>query len=100
MNSDSSKKWIELLDEEDVAFIKRFVLASGSLKDMAKAYGVTYPTIRIRLDRLISKMEAIEEEIPSEFEQKLRIKYAEGKIDHGTLKELLRLHKKEMKGKK
>ena len=28
--------WLSNLDEEDVAFIKRFVLSSGSLKEMAK----------------------------------------------------------------
>ena len=40
--------WIEDLSEEDLAFIKRFILSSGSLKDMAKQYNVTYPTIRLR----------------------------------------------------
>lgn len=44
------------LEEEDVAFIKRFVLSSGSLKEMAAEYGVTYPTVRLRLDRLIQKI--------------------------------------------
>jgi hypothetical protein len=29
-------KWLDFLSEEDLAFIKRFVLASGSLKEMAK----------------------------------------------------------------
>ena len=44
------------LDEEDVSFIKRFVLASGSLKEVAGIYGVTYPTVRLRLARLIQKI--------------------------------------------
>ena len=34
-------------------FIKKFLLASGSLKEVAGLYGVTYPTVRLRLDRLI-----------------------------------------------
>jgi hypothetical protein len=95
MKSDKPQKWTDSLSEEDLAFIKRFILSSGSLKKMAKAYGITYPTIRLRLDRLIAKIETLDEEIPSEFEKALRIKYAEGKIDYDTLKELLRLHKKE-----
>ena len=39
--------WIMQLEEEDLAFIKNFVLASGSLKEIAGIYGVTYPTVRL-----------------------------------------------------
>ena len=38
-------EWLASLDEEDVSFIKKFVLASGSLKEVAGIYGVTYPTV-------------------------------------------------------
>ena len=47
--------WMAELDWEDVSFIRNFVLASGSLKEIAQEYGVTYPTVRLRLDRLIQK---------------------------------------------
>ena len=50
-------EWIVNLDDEDVVFIKRFLLASGSLKEMAKQYDVTYPTVRLRLDKLIQKIQ-------------------------------------------
>lgn len=50
-------EWIVNLDDEDVVFIKRFLLASGSLKAMAKQYDVTYPTVRLRLDKLIQKIQ-------------------------------------------
>lgn len=43
-----------------MSFIKRFILASGSLKEVASQYGVTYPTVRLRLDKLINKIEAAE----------------------------------------
>ena len=49
-------EWMVDLDDEDVAFVKRFLLASGSLKEVARQYGVTYPTVRLRLDRLIQKI--------------------------------------------
>ena len=49
-------EWMAELDGEDVAFIRNFVLASGSLKEIAQEYGVTYPTVRLRLDRLIQKI--------------------------------------------
>jgi hypothetical protein len=46
------------LPREDLDLIVELVLRSGSLKDLATAYGVTYPTIRLRLDRLIERLQA------------------------------------------
>ena len=34
-----------------------FVLSSGSLKEMAKLYRVSYPTVRNRLDELIAQLQ-------------------------------------------
>ena len=34
-------EWIEKLEDEDLVFIKKFVFASGSLKEIAKEYDVT-----------------------------------------------------------
>ena len=47
------------LDDAERDFVVRMILASGSLKDLAKAYGVSYPTIRARLDRLIDRLQAL-----------------------------------------
>jgi hypothetical protein len=44
------------LEEDDLDFIVQFVLASGSLKEMAQLYGVSYPTIRATLDRVIANV--------------------------------------------
>jgi len=44
------------LAPEDQKFVELFVLASGSLKQMAELLGVSYPTVRSRLDKLIEKM--------------------------------------------
>ena len=54
-------EWMAGLEDEDVAFIKKFLLASGSLKEVAGLYGVTYPTVRLRLDRLIQKIHLSED---------------------------------------
>jgi hypothetical protein len=89
--------WMQLLTEEDIGFIKRFLLVSGSLKEMAGIYDITYPTIRLRLDRLIEKIKVFDEfEKTSEFERLIRSFYAESKIDIVTFKTLLETHKKEM----
>ena len=47
--------WIAELEEDELLFIKRFVLSSGSLKEIAKIYEVTYPTVRNRLNGNINK---------------------------------------------
>jgi len=54
-------EWLSGLDDEDVGFIKKCLLASGSLKEVAKIYNVTYPTVRLRLDRLIQKIQITED---------------------------------------
>ena len=36
-------EWMAGLEEEDVAFLKNFLLCSGSLKEIAGLYGVTIP---------------------------------------------------------
>jgi hypothetical protein len=89
-------EWVEKLTDEDLAFIKRFMLASGSLKDLAKEYGISYPTIRLRLDRVIQKIQIFEsEKIESEFERTLRIQVVEGKMDLATFKVVMAAHRKE-----
>jgi hypothetical protein len=88
------------LNDEDLAFLKRFVLASGSLKELAHVYGISYPTVRLRLDRLIEKVKILDsDELVSEFERALRVQYAEGRIEMETLKLLLEAHKEEMEGR-
>ena len=56
MDINNVPNWILALESEDLEFIKNFVLKSGSLKEIAKIYGVSYPTVRIKLDRLIEKV--------------------------------------------
>ena len=47
------------LGSEDQQFALAFILGSGSLKEMARLYGVSYPTVRNRLDDLIARLGAI-----------------------------------------
>lgn len=89
-------RWIDRLTVEDLSFLKRFVVASGSLKSVAKAYSISYPTVRLRLDRLIQKIEIFDNEQPmSEFERQIRAAYADGKIDLQTLEQLLKAHRED-----
>ncbi|MGB6042797.1 MAG: DUF2089 family protein [Pirellulales bacterium] len=89
--------WIERLSDEDRSFLKRFVLASGSLKEVARQYDISYPTVRLRLDRLIAKIKVYDDaKITSEFERRLRAMYADGRIDMATVKQLLKVHQDEL----
>jgi hypothetical protein len=89
--------WLDYLNDEDLAFVKRFLLASGSLKELAQAYGISYPTVRLRLDRLIAKIQVVDDQrIASPFERLARAQYVEGKIDMATLKLLLSAHQEEV----
>lgn len=44
------------LDPDDLDMITTFVLESGSIKALARHYGVSYPTMRNRLDELIERV--------------------------------------------
>lgn len=94
---DAMPRWLKRLSDEDLAFVKRFVLVSGSLKALAQDYGVSYPTIRLRLDRLIEKVKVLDDQtITDEFERTARALYAEGRMDMRTLKALLAAHRADM----
>ena len=91
------RAWIDGLSDEDLMFVKRFVLASGSLKDAAREYGISYPTVRLRLDRLIQKVRVLDDHRSvSAFERRLRALYADGRLDLETLKLLLVAHEQEV----
>lgn len=47
------------LNTEDLSMVASFVLASGSIKALAKEYAVSYPTMRQRLDALIERLKRL-----------------------------------------
>ena len=95
MDTQVYPEWLNTLDEEDLKFTKNFILASGSLKEIAKQYGVTYPTVRLRLDRLIQKIQLSDSEESSPFVILVKRLAIDGKIDYETAKLLLNVYKKE-----
>lgn len=86
--------WMAGLEEEDVAFIKKFILASGSLKEMAGQYGVTYPTVRLRLDRLIQKIKLTENTAADPYIATIKRLAMNEKLDLDTAKVLIAEYKK------
>ncbi|MDR2714375.1 MAG: DUF2089 domain-containing protein [Coriobacteriales bacterium] len=94
MTTDMAPEWLADLEEEDVSFIKKFLLASGSLKEMAKQYGVTYPTVRLRLDKLIQKIEISESTSSEPYVALIKRLAVSDKLDFGTAKILISEYKK------
>jgi hypothetical protein len=77
------------LAPEDLAFVESFVRASGSLKEVAKQQGKSYPTIRNRLDGIIASLDA---ETTDRAKERTRIldAIAAGEIDAAEGVRLLR----------
>ena len=88
-------KWMAELDEEDVAFIRRFLLASGSLKEVAGEYGVSYPTVRLRLDRLIQKIRLGEDRAADPYVALIKRLAVSDKVDFDAAKILISEYKKQ-----
>ena len=89
--------WMADLEDEDVVFIKKFILASGSLKDIAGQYGVTYPTVRLRLDRLILKIKLSEAGAEDSYVALVKRLAVNEKLDFDTAKILINAYKKREK---
>jgi hypothetical protein len=84
-------EWVKGLAEEDWQFIKRLLLASGSLKDVAEQYGISYPTVRIKLNRLIEKVQILDSKKPkTKFHKTVQLLVADGRLDIAVAKNLLK----------
>ena len=86
--------WMTGLEDEDAAFIKKFVLASGSLKEVASLYGVSYPTVRLRLDRLIQKIRLTEDVAADPYIATIKRLAVNEKLDLDTAKVLIAEYKR------
>lgn len=87
-------QWIADLEDEDAAFVKKFLLASGSLKEMARQYGVSYPTVRLRLDRLIQKIQISDDTEQEPYIALIKRLAVNDKLDIDTAKVLIGEYKK------
>ena len=57
------------LSLEDQVFVAAFIRSHGSIKEMEQVFGVSYPTIKARLNRIAGSLEFVETNpIPSQSE--------------------------------
>ncbi len=94
MFKEESPNWLTRLDQEDIEFIKRFMLCSGSLKDLAQEFGITYPTMRIRLDKVISKIRIYDSLENDDFVDVVKTLVNENRIDFETSRLIINEYKK------
>ena len=45
---------------EDQIFVTAFIRCQGSIKDMEELFGISYPTVKSRLNRIAEKLEFVE----------------------------------------
>jgi len=96
--SEEPERWTELLAPDELHFVRRFMLASGSLKEMAQEYGVSYPTIRQRLDELIGKIRrGVKEKPVSELRRVVRQMVENGELDLPEARKILAAGAKDLK---
>ena len=91
--------WMADLDEQDLIFVKRFLLASGSLKEVAAQYGVSYPTFRLRLDRLIQKIRLRDTAEADPYVSLVKRLAVDDKLDFDTAKILIAAYRETRKEK-
>jgi len=89
--------WMKNLEDEDLTFINSFVMASGSLKEIAKQYEVSYPTVRLRLDNLRRKIQLSEQTENQPYIAIIKRLAVNDKIDFDTAKILISEYKKLVK---
>lgn len=97
MEIDKVPSWFLALEQEDAAFLKNFVVKSGSLKEIARLYGVSYPTVRLRLDRLIQKIELSDHQEEEPFPAFIKGLAVDSRIDLETAKLIIEKYQKERK---
>ncbi|MEE6725663.1 DUF2089 family protein [Pediococcus acidilactici] len=92
------EKWISNLSDEELAFIKVFILSSGSLKKMARYYDVSYPTIRTKTDQLIKKIKRLDDkENKKGFKEQIMNLVIEDEISLQAAEKILALREEELK---
>lgn len=49
------------LSGEDQVFVMAFVKSDGSIKEMERIFGISYPTVKSRLSRIASQLQFVED---------------------------------------
>lgn len=95
MDIKDTPNWLLSLNVEDIEFIKNFILDSGSLKKAAKHYEVSYPTVRLRLDRIIEKIKLYEEKESRPFVSYIKELVIDEEVSLDTAKRIIKKYEED-----
>jgi hypothetical protein len=77
------------LSDEDQVFISHFLRTHGSIKEMEQAFGVSYPTIKSRLNKICGQLQFVEV-VPASTKEDVLSKLERGQISVKDAVERLR----------
>ncbi|MFK5955311.1 MAG: DUF2089 family protein [Planctomycetota bacterium] len=84
----------QALEQADQELALELVSCSGSLKELAKRRSVSYPTIRLRLNRLLARLEAAQSQQPLDpMAEQLADCVERGEMTLAAAKAALQLHR-------
>jgi hypothetical protein len=69
------------LSAEDQVFVMAFVGAHGSIKDMERFFGISYPTVKNRLDKLAGQLKMVEFDAVPTSKEEVLTQLEQGQID-------------------
>ena len=67
------------LSAEDQVFVAAFLKSHGSIKEMEQVFGVSYPTVKARLNRIAGQLEFVETD-PKPSRNEVLDRLAQGEI--------------------
>ncbi len=68
------------LSAEDHVFVMAFVRSHGSIKEMEQIFGISYPTVKNRLNRLVEQLHLVET-VPTQSQADVLTQLADGEIN-------------------
>lgn len=96
MKKEGIPRWFLDLNEQETDFVKSFLLSSGSIKELAEEYSLSYPTVRKRLDKLIQKIQVSERKDNDQVVKLINELEREGKIDRSIAKTVVSEYSKSL----
>ena len=66
LETDFDENPLLLLTREEQDFILEFILTGGNFKSLAEKLDLTYPTLRLRLDKIITKLDSTSKVLSAE----------------------------------
>lgn len=68
------------LSSDDQVFVAAFVKSHGSIKEMEQVFGVSYPTVKARLNRIAAQLDFVET-VPVSAKGEILARLERGEID-------------------